>query len=174
MDLQEFIDLKKLGIVAFSVNLESTPERNVLHHLADDWKTRSEYHYDPSATILVIRADNLVIVDIDNIGDWTYILKKEGQSEPPNCVKERTPNGLHLYFRKPVVLKDMKTIVKLKYGGTKRGIDIITGPCTCNMAPSYYCDYKGAYKEYQWINSIHEYDITDMPLWLTNICLAGT
>lgn len=173
MDLQEFIKLKNNNIVAFSVNIESTENRNVVHHLANDWKTRTDYHYDPLSTVMVIRVDNLIVVDIDNANDWAYILKKEGRIEPINCVKERTPNGYHLYFKKPAALKDMKTIVKLKYGGTKRGIDIITGPCTCNMAPSYYYDYKGAYKEYCWINSIHDYAISEMPDWLVELCLAN-
>ena len=64
-----------------------------------------------------------------------------------------------------------KTMVNIKYGGTKRCIDIITGPCTCNISPSYYYDYKGQYKSYEWINSFYDHEITLMPDWLVKICL---
>lgn len=164
-------NLFKMGIVSFSIQIESTPSRNVVTNINPDWKHCDTPCFDPNfSSAIAIRAEQLIIIDIDDLHAWKYMLKNENQPDP-DCVRERTPKGLHLYFRKPKSLDGFKTVVNIKYSGKKIPIDVITGACMCTMAPSSYVDCNGQVKAYEWIKSIHAHPVDVLPGWLTAICM---
>ena len=87
---------------------------------------------------------------------------------------EKTPNGYHLYFKKPKSIDHLKSIIKLKYNDRKLNIDILTGGNMVITSPSSYKNNNNEILSYTWIKSIHNHEIKEMPEWLCQICLKNT
>ncbi len=121
------------------------------------------------ANAIAVKTNNLVVIDIDNIDDWHYLLSSQNIHDI-DAPFEKTPNGYHLFFKKPDIIKNMKSIIKLKYNDQKLNIDILTGDSMVITSPSQYFDENNNFYQYSWIKSIHEYELFDLPLWLIKIC----
>lgn len=123
--------------------------------------------------MLTGKVNNIIVVDVDSIEDWKYLLEKTNQKEPDTVKAVSGGGGIHLFFKydekyKIVTSKDNAIF----YDNKKLHIDVKTNGGFIIVNPSYY--YNNNVKKfvsYKWEKSILKYEPSDLPEWIGNLLL---
>ena len=120
--------------------------------------------------LLTGKINNLIIIDIDNIGHWEKLLKEHDEEEPNTIKVISGSGGLHYYFQYDKEFEHIKS--KDHCFGKNYDIDIKTnGGCIIAPPTKYFNKNLNKNVEYQWENSIFDYELSKIPDWIKKLLL---
>jgi phage/plasmid-associated DNA primase len=143
-----------------------------------DWQnsTLENYAYNKnhnSLGLLTGEKNGLIVIDIDNIEHWNSLLKEHNKKDP-DVVKVKSGKGYHLYFKYTDKLKNIPNRTNIIKDHPDYEIDVRTNGGFIFVPPSSYLNTEFDKKiTYEWIDSIFEYELSEMPNWLYDILIKN-
>jgi P4 family phage/plasmid primase-like protien len=175
---KEFNKYTKYEYVVFSIDIQQKKNK-------DKWKkdivfpkkwtnfTLDNTFFNPKyngLAILTGKINNIIVLDIDNVEHWENLLNKYKQKEPNTVKVISGSGGIHYYFN---YTEELANITSKDHAlSSEYDIDIKTnGGCVIIPPTSYFNKNLDNDVSYEWKNSIFDYDIIDMPIWIKNLLL---
>jgi len=123
--------------------------------------------------MLTGKINKIFVIDIDDVDDWTMLLKKTNNEEPKTVKAISGNGGIHLYFQYSKKLDDITTKNEaIVFEDKPLKIDVRTNGGFIICPPSeYYHEGKKANVKYEWEYTICDYALLYLPDWLTNLFL---
>lgn len=114
------------------------------------------------------KVNNIIVIDIDNIDDWNYLLNGVNEVEPDTVKAISGSGGIHLFFKYNNKLENITSKDRaICYRGRELQIDIKTNGGFIIVFPSsYYNKNLNKTVTYKWKKSILKHDPIELPEWL--------
>jgi P4 family phage/plasmid primase-like protien len=119
--------------------------------------------------ILTGKVNGIFVLDIDNVEQWTELLKAENKKEPPTVKAMSGSGGIHYYFK---YTEDLDIITSKDHAIEQYSIDVKTnGGCVILPPSSYYNNNLEKSVKYEWIFDIFEYELLTVPEWIKTLLM---
>lgn len=171
--------LMKKEILGFGLKISEKYNENACKYkkelvLPNEWNKLTEWNvdkFDNGIGILTGNKNKLFVLDIDNLNDWNNLLDHHNQKEPNTVSASSGNGGIHLYFKYNDKMINIPSSNKcLSLNGKKLDIDVKNNDGFIIAPPSYYnINNTNEIKQYEWINSIFDHDLQELPEWLFNL-----
>lgn len=120
---------------------------------------------DTCLGIITGKTNDIFVIDVDSVDDWTKLLKKYKQTEPNTVKAISGSGGFHLFFKYDDKLENIKSTSKSI--SEEYDIDVRTNGGFIIIPPSsYFNKNTDSDAVYTWSRSIFEYELLDLPGWL--------
>lgn len=177
---------KNKGLVSFSfklveeLNQKNNKSKKVMYEQSawkninlDNYTDHIKNHHNGIA-IITGKISGVTVFDIDNKNEkdsnngfiwWNKMIEKYGEIKTWRV--KTGNNGYHYYFK---YNSDIKTTANCILDNNKYTIDIRNDDGIIFAPPTKYKSLSGLIKDYQWIQSPDNCELSDIPDWLLNLC----